>query len=141
MGPEFATCEDIGRAAKLFPDVTFIVYHSGFELGRREGAYDPADAARGIDGLVKSLADNAIAPNSNVYAELGSTWRMVMRDPTAAAHTLGKLMIMKLRDDYRREQGSAYSLKRFHDKFLSFGAPPIPLVRRMMLREPGEQVL
>ena len=92
MGPDFATCEDIGRAAKLYPDVTFMVYHSGFEASRREGAYDPANAERGIDALVKSLADNGIAPNSNVYAELGSTWRMVMRDPTAAAHTLGKLL-------------------------------------------------
>jgi len=92
MSPDFATCADIGRAARLYPDVTFIVYHSGFEIGRREGVYDPADADRGIDALVKSLADNGIAPNSNVYAELGSTWRMAMRDPTAAAHTLGKLL-------------------------------------------------
>ena len=49
-------------------------------------------AARGVDSLVKSLLDNGIAPNSNVYAELGSTWRLVMRDPTQAAHTLGKLL-------------------------------------------------
>ena len=62
-------------------------------------------------------------------------------DPMYLNYTLGKLMIMKLREDYRREQGTAYSLKRFHDAFLSFGAPPIPLVRQMMLREPGEQVL
>ena len=54
-------------------------------------------------------------------------------DPMYLNYTLGKLMIMKLREDYRREQGSAYSLKRFHDTFLSFGAPPIPLVRQMML--------
>ena len=92
MSPDFVTCADVGRAAKLFPDVNFIVYHSGFETDRREGPYDPADAARGIDALVKSLADNGIPPNRNVYAELGSTWRMVMRDPTAAAHTLGKLL-------------------------------------------------
>ena len=62
-------------------------------------------------------------------------------DPMYLNYTLGKLMIMKLREDYRREQGSAYSLKRFHDAFLSFGAPPIPLVRQMMLREPGDAVL
>jgi hypothetical protein len=41
---------------------------------------------------VKSLQDNDVAPDSNVYAELGSTWRMVMRDPDQAAHTLGKLL-------------------------------------------------
>jgi hypothetical protein len=45
----------------------------------------------GIDTLVRSLLDNGIAPNSNVYAELGSTWRFLMRDPDSAAHALGKL--------------------------------------------------
>ena len=62
-------------------------------------------------------------------------------DPMYLSYTLSKLMIMKLRDDYRHEQGAAYSLRCFHDTFLSFGAPPIPLVRRTMLREPGAAVL
>jgi hypothetical protein len=44
-----------------------------------------------VDGLIKSLQDHGIAPNGNVYAELGSTWRLVMRDPDQAAHLLGKL--------------------------------------------------
>ena len=54
----------------------------------------------GIDTLIRSLIDNEVAPNSNVYAELGSTWRYLMRDPDAAAHVLGKLVkycIAKLR--------------------------------------------
>ena len=41
---------------------------------------------------MKSLLDNGVQPNSNVYAELGSTWRGVMSDPTQAAHVLGKLL-------------------------------------------------
>jgi hypothetical protein len=92
MPLEFATCADVGPAARLFPDVNFIIYHSGFETGRREGPYDATRAERGIDALVKSLADNGIGPGANVYAELGSTWRFLMRDPTSAAHTLGKLL-------------------------------------------------
>ncbi|HYG89755.1 MAG TPA: amidohydrolase family protein [Azospirillum sp.] len=88
----FATCADVGRAARRFPDVNFIIYHSGFETNHREEAYDPSRATRGIDALVKSLHDNGIPPNANVYAELGSTWRFVMRDPTMAAHVLGKLL-------------------------------------------------
>ncbi len=92
LSPKFTDCADVGRAAKLFPDVNFIIYHSGLETDTREGAYDPANAARGVNTLIKSMQDNGIAPNSNVYAELGSTWRILMRDPTAAAHTLGKLM-------------------------------------------------
>ena len=47
---------------------------------------------RGVDTLIKSLLDNGIQPGGNVYAELGSTWRFVMRDPTTAAHLLGKLL-------------------------------------------------
>ena len=42
--------------------------------------------------LIRSLIENGVAPNGNVYAELGSTWRFLMRDPEAAAHALGKLL-------------------------------------------------
>ncbi len=59
-------------------------------------------------------------------------------DPMYLNYTLGKLMILKLRDDYRQAQGDAYTLKRFHDAFLSFGAPPVPLVREMMLGAQGD---
>ncbi len=38
--------------------------------------------------LIKSVEDNGIGRNANIYAELGSTWRFVMRDPTTAAHLL-----------------------------------------------------
>lgn len=62
-------------------------------------------------------------------------------DPMYLNYTLGKLMILKLREDYRSEQGESYSLKGFHDTFLSFGAPPIPLVREMMLQNPGRDAL
>jgi uncharacterized protein (DUF885 family) len=53
-------------------------------------------------------------------------------------YTLGKLMILKLREDYRNELGADFALRDFHDRFLSFGAPPIPLVREALLREPGD---
>lgn len=89
---KFATCDDVGPAARMFPDVNFIIYHSGFETDRRELGYEPGRAERGIDNLIKSLADNGIGPGANVYAELGSTWRFLMRDPTSAAHALGKLV-------------------------------------------------
>jgi uncharacterized protein len=92
MPREFANCSDVGPAARMFPDVNFIIYHSGFETDRREGPYNPANADRGIDSLVKSLQDNGVGPGKNVYAELGSTWRFLMRDPDAAAHGVGKLL-------------------------------------------------
>ena len=89
---EFGRCADVGRAAALYPDMNFIIYHSGYEAGTTERAYDPATATRGVDTLIKSVEDNGIGRNANVYAELGSTWRFVMRDPTTAAHLLGKLL-------------------------------------------------
>ena len=87
---QYSTCRDVGVVAKAFPDVTFIIYHSGYESGRREGPYGGKTEA-GIDTLIASLQENGIGPNQNVYAELGSTWRNLMRDATSAAHALGKL--------------------------------------------------
>ncbi len=62
-------------------------------------------------------------------------------DPMYLNYTLGKLMILKLREDYRRVRGDAYSLKSFHDELLSYGAPPIPLVREMMLGSDSGDIL
>jgi hypothetical protein len=88
---EHSQCSDIGVVAKRFPDVSFIVYHSGFVAEKAERAYAEGAGRDGIDTLVTSLLENGIAPNSNVYAELGSTWRFLMREPDSAAHALGKL--------------------------------------------------
>jgi predicted TIM-barrel fold metal-dependent hydrolase len=88
---EHSTCKDIGPIAKRFPDMNFLIYHSGYVAGKAEGPYDPA-RTDGVDSLVTSLLEAGVAPNSNVYAELGSTWRFVStRDPTSAAHMMGKL--------------------------------------------------
>ena len=58
-------------------------------------------------------------------------------DPGYLNYTLGKLMILKLRDDYRREQNGGYSLRSFHDRLLSYGAPQLPLLRAVMLEQEG----
>ena len=54
-------------------------------------------------------------------------------DPGYLNYTLGKLMLLKLRQDWRRQEGSDYTLRRFHDAALSWGAPPVPLLRAAML--------
>jgi hypothetical protein len=82
---------EIGIVAKMFPDVNFLVYHSGFVAGQPEGPYD-SNRGEGIDELIRSVEENGIPRNSNVYAELGSTWRYSMRDPDTAAHIIGKLV-------------------------------------------------
>jgi predicted TIM-barrel fold metal-dependent hydrolase len=87
---EHSQCSDIGVVAKRFPDVKFLIYHSGYVTSVREGPY--RENNDGIDTLIASLEKNQVKPNSNVYAELGSTWRHLMRDPEQAAHALGKLI-------------------------------------------------
>ena len=87
-----------------------------------------------VDEATRFFMDNA-------YMEELPARREALRgtfDPGYLNYTLGKLMILKLRDDYRREQGAAYSLRGFHDKLLSYGAPPLPLLREVMLANPGE---
>ncbi len=54
-------------------------------------------------------------------------------DPTYLYYTLGKLEIMKLRDDVKKKQGAAFSLEEFHNDFLRQGFPPIKIVREAML--------
>jgi uncharacterized protein (DUF885 family) len=54
-------------------------------------------------------------------------------DATYLYYTLGKLEIMKLREDYKKLRGSAYTIEEFHNSFLSQGMPPIQIVRRKML--------
>jgi predicted TIM-barrel fold metal-dependent hydrolase len=88
-----ASPRDIGPAAAAFPDVTFLVYHSGYERDPdgEEGAYD-ADAPTGVGRLVRSLETAGVGADANVYAELGSTWYLMLRRPVEAAHVLGKLL-------------------------------------------------
>ena len=88
---EHSTCADVGRTARRYPDVNFLIYHSGFVTERAEGPYDPK-RVDGIDALVTSVREAGLGHDSNVYAELGSTWRFLMRDPDSAAHALGKLL-------------------------------------------------
>jgi hypothetical protein len=90
--PEYADPVDVGVAAKAHPNLTFCIYHSAFEVNVPEGPYDPKKPNGGIDRLIKSVEDNGIGPGGNVYAELGSTWKVNMGRPEVAAHILGKLL-------------------------------------------------
>jgi uncharacterized protein (DUF885 family) len=54
-------------------------------------------------------------------------------DPTYLYYTLGKLEIMKLREDMKKKQGAAFSLEEFHNNFLRQGFPPVKIVREAML--------
>jgi len=54
-------------------------------------------------------------------------------DPTYLYYTLGKLQILKLREDYKQLKGGKFTLQEFHDSFMKQGYPPIRIVRRALL--------
>ena len=83
---------DMVAAAKIFPDMQFVIFHAAWDPNYREGPYDPANAAIGINSLLKALDDHGVKPNSNVWVDLGTTWRTVLTDPDQAAHVMGKLL-------------------------------------------------
>jgi len=61
-------------------------------------------------------------------------------DPAYLNYTLGKLMIRKLRSDWSASRGGEQAWKAFHDQFLSYGGPPIPLVRGQMIKGPAGEL-
>src|SRR5205085_481130 len=58
-------------------------------------------------------------------------------DPTYLVYTLGKFQILKLREEYRARMGAAFRLGEFHDRLLSYGMPPLKIIRLAMLGETG----
>ncbi len=80
---------DVGPAARRYPQVNFIVYHSAFEVGVPVGPYDPEGG--GVDRLIRTVEDHGLR-GQNVYAEMGSAWALVMNDSLQAQHYVGKLL-------------------------------------------------
>lgn len=70
---------------------------------------------------------------SRAYAERET--KRGTSDPTYLVYTLGKLEILKLRDDYRKKMGANFSLEQFHNEFVKQGGIPIKLIRHAMLGE------
>jgi uncharacterized protein (DUF885 family) len=62
-------------------------------------------------------------------------------DPTYLVYTVGKLMLLKLRQDCKQQQGKSFSLRSFHDTLLGQGTAPFWLHRRLMLGEDAGDVL
>jgi hypothetical protein len=83
--------DDIVAVSRQFPDMQFVVFHASWDPRHREGPYDP-HATIGIDTLLAALDRHGVAPDSNVWVDLGTVWRQVLTDPTQAAHVVGKLL-------------------------------------------------
>jgi uncharacterized protein (DUF885 family) len=77
------------------------------------------------------------------YQDEGNARQQASRgtyDPAYLNYTMGKLMIMRLREDWTASRGGRAAWKAFHDRFLSYGGPPIPLVRQQMMGGAAEAV-
>ncbi|MCX6930949.1 MAG: DUF885 domain-containing protein, partial [Verrucomicrobia bacterium] len=82
----------------------------------------------------------------NCYYEQKTARQEAIRgayDPEYLYYTLGKLELLKLREDYRKQEGRKFTLLGFHNQTLRHGAPPIRLLREVMLKDPAlwDQVL
>ena len=88
-----------------------------------------------------SVADGAKFFHENCYYEEKPSMLEAMRgtfDPGYLNYTLGKLEILKLRDDYKAQEGKDFTLEKFHNEMLSHGMPPIRLLREIMLKDPAK---
>ena len=85
-----------------------------------------------VDDGAKLFVDKCFQEPANGYEEA----RRGAYNPTYLYYTLGKLAIYKLRADYQRAKGSAYTLRDFHDQFVKQGGVPIPIIRHILL--PGD---
>jgi uncharacterized protein (DUF885 family) len=85
-----------------------------------------------------SVADGGKFFRENCYYEEKPSMSEAMRgtfDPGYLNYTLGKLEILKLRDDYKAQEGRNFSLEKFHNETLNHGMPPIRLLREMLLKD------
>ena len=76
----------------------------------------------------------------NAYQDPGNARQQAARgtfDPAYLNYTMGKLMIRKLREDWTASRGGRAAWRDFHDQFLSYGGPPIPLLRNAMMGDEG----
>ena len=93
--------------------------------------------------LAAAAAVCAIAPSANAsHHEAGANGNGTMiyagaSDPTYLVYTLGKLQIMKLREDYAKLKGDSFSLKEFHDTLMLQGGVPLKIIRQAMLGNNG----
>ncbi|MDX1500387.1 MAG: DUF885 domain-containing protein [Woeseiaceae bacterium] len=93
-------------------------------------------SAIGLHTGSMTVAESQALFEEKAFKDFGNASQQALRgtyDPGYLNYTLGKLMIIKLREDWTADRGGREAWGRFHDTFLSFGSPPIPLVREQML--------
>jgi uncharacterized protein (DUF885 family) len=93
-------------------------------------------SAIGLHAEGMSVAASETLFHEKAFQDPGNARQQADRgtfDPNYGAYTLGKLMIQKLREDWTATRGGREAWQAFHDQFLSYGSPPVPMVRKAML--------
>jgi uncharacterized protein (DUF885 family) len=84
-----------------------------------------------VEEATKFFQDNCYYEEKPAHAEaMRGTF-----DPGYLNYTLGKLQILKLRDDYKAQEGANFSAQKFHNELLNHGMPPIRLLRELILKD------
>jgi uncharacterized protein (DUF885 family) len=97
-------------------------YQVGLSLHTRGMTYEQA---------VRFFEEEAYMTRTNAEREA----RRGTSDPTYLVYALGKKMILELRQEAKARWGKDFTLQRFHDALVSYGYPPVPVVRRLMFGE------
>ena len=93
-------------------------------------------SAIGLHAEGMTVAESHKLFEEKAFSDYGTAAQQSLRgtyDPGYLNYTLGKLMIRKLREDWTKGRGGREAWGQYHDQFLSYGYPPIPLVRQQML--------
>lgn len=85
-----------------------------------------------------SVEEGAKFFQDNAYYEAKPAMQEALRgtfDPGYLFYTVGKLELLKLREDYKAQEGSSYSLKKFNDAVIDHGMPPVRFLREILLKD------
>jgi uncharacterized protein (DUF885 family) len=148
--------ESTARKSTLFAPMTFVegwahyceqmMVEAGF--GRQDYTVKLGQLAEALVRLVRvivciklhtedlSVEQGVRLFRQEAYLEEASARREAERgtfDPTYLVYSVGKLMLLKLRQDWKEQRGKAFSLRTFHDMLLSQGTAPFWLHRQLML--------
>lgn len=86
-----------------------------------------------LDDAVKTMKESCAVPDAEAFKEA----RRGVEDPGYFSYTVGKLEILKLRDDVKAKEGANFTLQSFHDRFLGAGLVPVNIIRREILGSDG----
>jgi uncharacterized protein (DUF885 family) len=128
-------CEEMMYETGYYPDAQTRLMQLAMQLWRACRVVIDVGLHNGsmsFEDAVSLLVDTAKLERINAEAEV----KRYTQSPTQPmSYIVGKMEILRLRSDYRKQQGGEYNLKKFHNHLLSYGSIPIGLVRNLMLEQ------